>query len=231
MDAIDDPTRPVTTWHTHRDIRGFIRAEKDKFLRGYWRDLLQSQPNQIEILGEKNTLASILQPVAMEYCIPMTIGRGYSSLPPRNAMSQRFLASGKSKLVLLIVSDFDPDGETIAQSFAASMRDDFGITDIHAIKVALTAEQVARYALPPAMTAKKGSATYDAFVSRYGEHVFEVEALTPDQLQAELRTTIDAVIDTDAFNAELDREREDATYLASVRARVTATLRDLHLAA
>ena len=57
-------------------------------------------------------------------------------------MAQRFKKSGKDKLVLLMVSDFDPDGEEIAHSFARSMRDDFGVADIHPIKVALTAAQV-----------------------------------------------------------------------------------------
>lgn len=227
MEAIADETRPVVTWDVHRDCRGFIRRELDGFLKGYFRDLMQSQPNHVEILGEKNTLLSILRPVAMRYCIPLTVGRGYSSLPPRHALAERYRRGGREKLVLLIVSDFDPDGEEIAHSFARSMRDDFFVDNIHAIKVALTAEQVERYHLPPNMTAKEQSSNYKKFVARHGRQVFEVEALQPAQLQDELRRAIDAAIDVPAFNAELDREKQDAAYLSGVRTTVHKTLRGL----
>lgn len=227
MEAIADETRPVVTWDVHRDCRAFIRRELDGFLKNYFRNLMQSQPNHIEILGEKNTLLSILRPVAMRYCIPLTVGRGYSSLPPRHALAERYRRSGCEKLVLLIVSDFDPDGEEIAHSFARSMRDDFGVENIHAIKVALTAEQVARYRLPPNMTAKEQSANYKKFVARHGRQVFEAEALAPAQLQDELRRAIDAVIDVPAFNAELDREKQDAAYLSGVRTTVHKMLQGL----
>ena len=42
----------------------------------------------------------------------------------------------------LVLSDFDPEGEDIAHSFARSMRDDFGIDQIELVKVALTDRQV-----------------------------------------------------------------------------------------
>lgn len=144
-------------------------------------------------------------------------------------MEERFRRSGKSKLVLLIVSDFDPDGEEIAQSFARSMRDDFGVWSIHPIKVGLTAEQVERFKLPPNMLAKEKSANYRKFVERYGRNVFEVEALPPEVLQAELRAAIDSVIDVAAFNAELEREKQDAAYLAGVRKTVQTALQGLTL--
>jgi hypothetical protein len=99
----------------------------------------------------------------------------------------------------------------------------------HAVKVALTAEQVRRYALPPNMVAKESSPNYAKFVAKHGHNVFEVEALPPAQLQAELRQAIDAVIDRAAFNAELDREKQDAAYLAGVRATVHKTLQGMTL--
>jgi hypothetical protein len=141
FDCIHDPTREVETWDFATSIAPFVRRELEWFLKDYHRDLMQSQPNHVEILGEKNTVAGVLQPIAEEYCIPITTGRGYSSLPPRYQMSQRFKKSGKSKLILLVLSDFDPEGDNIPESFARSMRDDFGIQSIVPIKVALTYEQ------------------------------------------------------------------------------------------
>ncbi len=227
MQAIADTTRPVTTWNVYSSAQPFIRDEVAKCFKGYWRDVMRSQPNHIEIVGEKNTIESIIRPVAMQYRIPFTIGRGFCSLPPRAELASRFRQSGKERLVLLIVSDFDPEGEQIAESFARSMRDDFGIDSTVAFKVALTADQVEDYGLQPQLEAKRGSVNYKKFVERHGMDVFELEALDPDDLQEILGEAIDGVIDIDAFNAELDAEKADAEFLENTRRRVAVALKDV----
>ena len=224
FNAIADETRPVSVWGVHQDVQGFVRNELDSLLQNYWRDLLQSQPNHLELIIEKNTVLSVLRPVAAEYCLPLTSGRGYCSLPPRHAIAQRYRKSGKSKLLLLIVSDFDPDGQTIAASFARSMRDDFAIGNVEAVKVALTAEQVEQFKLPPGLKAKAGCSTRQAFVEAHGEHVYELEALSPADLQRLTRQAIDSVLDQSHFNAELDQEKQEAAELATIRRRVLAAV-------
>jgi predicted RNA-binding protein YlqC (UPF0109 family) len=218
MDDIIDETRPVKTWSAYRNSRDFISAHMQKFLNGYWRNLQQSQPDHIEILAEKNTIYSTVTQVAQEYCIPTTSLRGYSSIFPRYEMNQRYLRSGKQKLIILIVSDFDPDGEEIAQSFVRSMRDEFGTKDIHPVKVALTYDHIKRFDLVPNMEAKKSSAQYKKFFNRYGTNdVFEVEALRPEQLQMLLHEAIDSVMDLDSFNHEREQEARDAADIAAYR--------------
>jgi hypothetical protein len=97
--AIEDPTRKTVTWSMDKEPGTFIRRNLDEFLDGYSRDLQQSQPHHIEIIGEKNTIENCIRDVAMRYCIPYTLGRGYCSLDPRYKMTKRFKASGKSKLI------------------------------------------------------------------------------------------------------------------------------------
>jgi hypothetical protein len=101
--------------------------------------------------------------VAEEFGIPITSGRGFSSLPPRIAMKNRYETSGKEKLIIILVSDFDPSGEWIATSFARSMRDDFGL-DIHPFKAALTYEQVTTINLPPSVEIKMTGTHYKAWL-------------------------------------------------------------------
>jgi hypothetical protein len=227
-EAIGDPTRPFTKWNVYQDTRAFLRDQIDGFGKGYWRDLMQSQPNHIEIVGEKNTLGKVLNQVASTYCIPTTMGRGYASIDPRHDMEERFKQSGKEKLVVLIVSDFDPDGEQIAESFAQSMHSDFRIpiNRVHAIKVGLTLQQIKRHKLPVGGKAKKKSPNYKKFVRKYGTDVYEVEALDPVVLQRILTETIDRVIDTAAFNREVDAEKRDAVHLEGVRRMVCDLLKD-----
>ncbi len=227
--AIQDTTRPVTTWDVYSNPRLFIRSQLESLFKGYYRDLMQSQFHHIEIVVEKNSVEPILRSVAAQYTIPLTSGRGFCSSPPRHSMAERYIKSGKDKLIVLIVSDFDPCGESIAHSFARSMRDDFGVTKVHPIRVALTAEQIEQYDLPPFLKAKKGSSGYKKFVEKYGDDtVFELEALEPTDLQAILREAIDSVIDIDLFNKEVEAEVNDAVFLEGIRNTVHKALAEMN---
>jgi hypothetical protein len=216
MNAIGDKTRSIATWHMNRTAGLFIKNQIDTFLTGYCRDYQQSQPNHIEIVGEKNTIEGSIRPVALEHCIPYTIGRGFCSLPPRYEMSQRFKKSGKEKLIVLILSDFDPDGECIAHSFARSMRDDFGV-DVQAKQVCLTYDQVKERDLPQTFDIKKTSPRYKAFSRKYGDRAHELEAISSAERSRLLTVAIEEVLDIDAYNAELEAEEEDAAKIERLR--------------
>ncbi len=227
MQDIIDETRPFKNWSAFRNSGDFINRHMQNFLSGYWRNLQQSQPHHIEILAEKNTIYSTINQVAKEYCLPTTSLRGYGSIYPRYEMTQRYFRSGKEKLIILIVSDFDPDGEEIARSFARSLRDEFEITDIHPIKVALTHDHIERFNLVPNMEAKKTSSQYKKFYDRYGtDDVFEVEALRPAQLQELLKEAIDSVMDVELFNQEREQEMTDAADIEAYRDTILKYIRD-----
>jgi ParB-like chromosome segregation protein Spo0J len=225
MAAIADPTRPVSLWDVHESPSSFFDQELENFLKGYRRNLQQSQPNHFEIVGEKMTVQSTLEPVAGRFNIPLTIGRGFSSLEPRFKLAQRFKASGKQRLILFVLSDFDPSGKEISQSFARSLRDDFSIANIELLQVALSAEQISRFSLPPMMEAKTSDSRAAKFIEEFGSAVYELEALPPETLQAELTRSIESVLDTRAFNLELDAERNDAVYLDQARQRAHIALK------
>jgi hypothetical protein len=224
FNAIADPTRTVTNWKTHREPSTFLKSEFDDFLKGYHRNLQQSQPCHIEIVGEKNTIEGSIKSVASEYRVPYTLGRGYCSLDPRYKMYKRFRDSGKSRLIVLVMSDFDPEGEDIAHSFARSMRDDFGVASIVAKKVCLTHEQVLERDLPQTFDIKKNSSRYKKFAKKYGDRAHELEALPPEERSRLLTEAIDSVLDIDAYNAEVKAEQEDAARIAVMRAKAVAAL-------
>jgi len=218
-DAITDETRPTSGTCFTKDIAQFIDLENYRYLRGYRRDLLQSQPDHVELVIEKLTLQGIVQPIANKFCLPMTIGRGYCSIEPRYEIVQRFKRSGKDRLKLIVCADFDPDGDEIAHSFARSIRDDFGIEDFVAVKGMLRRDQIAKWNLPPNFeSAKKTSSNYTTFVSRYkSETVWELEAIPPTVLQQSLTESIESAIDLDLFNQELERERQDSVELQAIK--------------
>jgi hypothetical protein len=191
----------------------------DEFCKGYWRDLMQGQAVHVEIVGEKLTIEGIVRPVAMRFCVPYTIGRGYSSLPPRKAMYDRFLKSGKARLVILFLSDHDPEGWDIAETFTKSMRDDFGVENVVGIKVGLKPEQVRQLGLPPNADAKQSSSRFKKFAARFGPAAYELEAAPPPTLERWLDEAVRSVIDIQLFNAQVQAEKQDsATVVAFKRA-------------
>lgn len=230
MDSIDDETRPVTLWKVFNNTTDFIGNQLAGFLKGYYGNLLKSQPHHYELLGEKNTCNIVLERVASRYRIPLTSGRGYASLPPRHKMAERYRSSGKDKLILFVVSDFDPDGEEICRAFGRSLRDDFGIKDVQTVKLALTYEQTQEFDLPPALDAKTDSPQFRKFFERYGSSdVWELEAMPPELLEKTVTEGIESVINSDLLNAELRAERENMSRLSEIRKEVHEMMRSTDL--
>ena len=218
MDAIEDSTRPIQLGGGFSTAENYVRQQTENFLCGYTRNLMQGQPHHIEIILEKNALRAVIESVASEYCIPITTSRGYSSIGPRHDVATRYKRSGKTGLVLLMLTDFDPDGEQIAASFANSLFSDFGIGGIKPIKVALTAEDVKAYDLPSDMDAKVTSPNYQKFLKKFkSTKVVELDAAPVKLLQSKLREAIDSVIDVVEFNAQVEQEAQDCAHIEAHR--------------
>ncbi len=226
MRAIEDGTRPIQLGGGFETLEQFVGQETENFLVSYSRDLMQGQPHHIEIILEKNALRSIIESVARKYCIPVTTTRGYSSLSPRFELVQRFLRSGKPKLILLMLTDFDPDGEQIAQSFARSLRDDFGLKNVHPVKVALTANDVRNHDLPSDMDAKPSSPNYKKFIKKYGVKAVELDAAPVDLLKSSLESAIQSFLDMEEYQAQIDLEAKDAVKIEVQRQLLFSSIGD-----
>ncbi len=226
MRAIEDGTRPIQLGGGFETLEQFVGQETENFLVSYSRDLMQGQPHHIEIILEKNALRSIIESVARKYCIPVTTTRGYSSLSPRFELVQRFLRSGKPKLILLMLTDFDPDGEQIAQSFARSLRDDFGLKNVHPVKVALTANDVRNHDLPSDMDAKPSSPNYKKFIKKYGVKAVELDAAPVDLLKSSLESAIQSFLDMEEYQAQIDLEAKDAVKIEVQRQLLFSSISD-----
>lgn len=225
IESIEDVTRPVLEGGGFDTVGQYINQEVDNFLTGYHRNLQQGQPHHVEIILEKNALRNVIESVAKEYYIPITTTRGYASIPPRYEVFRRYRQSGKPKLILLYLTDFDPDGDEIAASFSRSMRDDFNITNIQSFKVALNSDDVDEYDLPSDMDAKKSSVNYKKFFARYGSNrAVELDAAPVELLQDKLRDEIESVLDMEEFNAQIELQESES---AEIQARRTIVFKAL----
>jgi hypothetical protein len=230
--AIDDLTRPVDLNAAFTNTSHFLRHEFGNFLKGYWRDRLQSQPYHIEIVAEKLTVQTILAEVAREFTMPLSISRGMNTLAPKKSIYDRYLRSQKRGLKLLVVTDLDPAGETIALDLVKSFRRDFELNNIEveAFKVALTIEQVEHFELQPSMEAKESSPTYRSFVDKYGiTDAYELEAMDPGDLADTLTEAIKDVLDIDLYNQELEAEEKDSSQIIAIQQQATEFFKTLKL--
>jgi hypothetical protein len=94
-DVIDDETRPATVWDVHEDLQSYYDEVFETLFDDYSRDLLQSQSAHFELVVEKNTLLNVLRPVASEFTMPISFGRGQCSTPPLWKIAKRYRSSGK----------------------------------------------------------------------------------------------------------------------------------------
>jgi hypothetical protein len=229
--AFDDPTRPLKDFRAFGNVRQFIRQEADRFCDGYWRDYLQSQPNHIEVICEKNTIYHMVLRVTSEYQIPTSSGRGFSSIDPWHDLFERYESSGKDRLIVIVLSDFDPEGEMIPHVGGRTLRDDFGVDadKLTIIKAGVTREQIGRYKLPSQNFAKETSSNHEWFVGRNGgdDAVYELEALKPADMLRDLEYVVKSVIEVDLFERELAAERQEAVYLDAAKAKALRALKGL----
>jgi hypothetical protein len=95
-----------------------------------------------------------------------------------------------------------------SEEFAQRLRDYFHIENVDARSVALTQDRVDEYALPIGGSIDaKDDVNKETFRAAYGEDIYEVEALEPSDLVEIVERAIEQMIDIDAYNDEIERER------------------------
>ncbi|WP_161603339.1 ParB N-terminal domain-containing protein [Blastopirellula marina] len=226
MESIDDATRPQVYHRGFDNVSHFVQTEVENFLSGYHRDRQADQPRHIEILGEKNTLMVMLKRVASEYHIPLSLARGFCSLPVWRNMSERFRRSGKESMVLLIVSDFDPEGLELADDAIRSLRQAPWNIPVEGHRVAVERYQVDELGLAADFNAAKPtSSRFKSFVSRTGsDQSWECESLPPDYLIEQLKAAVEANLDMETFRKVLEQERSDCDELLAIKRQIAGEL-------
>jgi hypothetical protein len=225
-ESMHDPTRPRTAWRQWDDVGGYMQEQLAGFMKTYKRNLIQSQPAHIELVVEKITVQDIAERAAHYYHVPVGVGRGYTSTTDLNDTADRYWASGKDRMVLLIAGDLDPEGENIPETWGACLRDEHGIEGLTVVKVGVNPDQVTRYNLSP-LPIKDKSSRAESFAEAHGKNVYELEAFEPQQLQNIIRDAIRDVLDLDLFREEQRRESEDARVLVACNKQVNELLKGL----
>lgn len=201
--ALIDRTRAIhraTTFAGPADARDWLAAI-------YRRDRTEGQLVSLYLGVEKNGLVAQLDAWFGGHGIPILALGGYASQTYVDAIRADVDAQGRPA-VLLYAGDFDPSGEDIDRDFLARA----GCFD-EVVRVALTAEQVRRHALPP-QPGKVADPRAGAFVARHGALVqVELDALPPEELRALYQAAVDRFLDTSAYARVLRAEARERSSL------------------
>ena len=220
-EAIDDSTRTVTHHIGFRTVTEFIEEEMYEFLLGYNLNKQYDQPIHIEVLVEKNTLVNIAKPIVWRYYVPMTSGRGFAGPSVWRKMAERFEESGKKKMALLILSDYDPEGLVLADDAIRSLRDLWELP-VKYHRIGVTREQIEELHLQQDFNLiKPGTPNCKNFVKRTGgTTTWECEALEPEYIKQQIEQAIQANLNMEIFKANQAKEREDSKEIHRIRTEI-----------
>ena len=223
-EALEDRSRILMSASGWKNSAHFVETERGQFLRGYRRDLLQRQGIALEVWIEKDALAAIVHRVAFEYCVPVVVARGFSSVSfvhecRRRVLSHRDLGR---RTVLLYFGDLDPSGWAMLPTMLETLQEEMGLGNLVEGKhCALTPEQVEEHELPHNPDAlKKTDTRAQRYIEQFGDLAVELDALPPSVLEEVVRQNIESELDLDLFRAEQEAEATDVLDIEDRRERV-----------
>jgi hypothetical protein len=169
------------------------------------------QEEYAELWVEKDALASVLKPLANEYHVTLMVNRGYSSASAMKASADRIQEAANDRpTTIYYLGDLDPSGEDMVRDIDTRL-EEFGV-DVFVHKLALTMEQVEEHE-PPPNYAKLTDPRAEAFIERYGNNSWEVDALPPAVLSELIRDAFGGIVDAELMSAVVAQEEQDKTRL------------------
>jgi hypothetical protein len=205
--AIEDRIRQPRTVSEFKNLDELVDAALAAYRLPRW----GGQKYYVELWVEKDALAGVLEPLAREFHVTMMVNRGYSSQSAMYDSAARFIEPSRPG-ILFYLGDHDPSGEDMVRDIADRL-DMFG-ADVAVNKLALTMAQVRQYN-PPPNPAKITDPRAKAYITKFGDSSWEVDALPPNILTQIIRTAFRGVVNVSMMNEVKNQETTDKAKLRS----------------
>lgn len=167
-------------------------------------DLLQFQPQHVEVICEAGGMVPQLERVARPYGVAVRSSGGFDSTTVKHQLGKTYGALGKP-ITVLHIGDHDPSGEHICSNLAedvGAFAAGYGCKSMQVLRVAITPEQQATFDLPTAPPKSTDRRSFDS------DFTVQAEALPPDQLAAIVRDAIEQQLDLAALDLALAQQEE-----------------------
>lgn len=210
-DAIEDRGREPSTPSEWDNLTGLTNSALQSYRLPRW----AGQDTRVELWVEKQALAGVLAPIAREFHATLMVNKGYSSASAMKESAERIMnkqdeEENGTTAVILYLGDHDPSGEDMVRDIDARLQE-FGVEFLTVEKVALTIAQVRQYN-PPPNPAKVTDPRARAYIEKFGDESWEVDALPPNVLTRLIRASFLKHIDVNKMDSvklreELDKKR------------------------
>ena len=206
-EMIEDRGRETVANSHWTSPASILRSAAYSFKMDRWK----GQENYVEVFVEKDALSGILLPVCRQLDVSLTANKGYSSSSAMYEASKRLLDAALQgrNVHIIYLGDHDPSGidmtRDIRERFALFTRED---VDFELHRLALNWDQVEMWS-PPENPAKETDSRYEAYVGKFGESSWELDAVEPATLAGLVRDQVDELIDQEPW---LEVERQERRY-------------------
>jgi len=156
---------------------------------------------------EKDALSRLVSRVGNRYSVRTFPTRGYPSYSYVQTMANYMQTRlGGKPTIVLYFGDFDPSGVDIERDLEDRLGR-YGATEYKVKRIALTADQIKQYNLPP-MPVKRSDARAEGFMAEHGDKSVELDALDPNLLQDTVEKAILDNISVRKWNARVRKIEE-----------------------
>src|SRR5512135_2093627 len=178
-EVIEDRNREPDSPSEWVSIDSLVNAALRSFRLPRW----EGQEYYVEVWVEKAALAGVLSPITYRHHVTLMVNRGYSSASAMKESAERMMfhcSDDERRPILLYLGDHDPSGEDMVRDVRDRLIE-FGVERLEVHKLALTMDQIKKFR-PPPNPAKWTDSRAAAYVEKFGEQSWELDALPPREL-------------------------------------------------
>jgi hypothetical protein len=211
-ELLEDRVRTVEklpSWASPTDIM-------ESAVNQYRENLWAGQDRRVHLRIEKDALIGVIQPVCERWRVPYVACRGNTSQSEAYAAGKLLRAQidrGLNPLVLYL-GDHDPSGIDMTRDNIERLSM-FAGEDIEVRRIALNFDQIEEYRLP-GNPAKLTDSRAGAYIARFGNESWELDALKPSLMESLIEREIKAAIDLDLWGEAKAAEEHNQRILEAI---------------
>lgn len=210
-DAIVDRTRNLQSNAHWNDPSDMVSSCANQFVVDKW----DNQKWRPEVWIEKDALVGVIEGACDELDVPYFSCRGYTSQSEMWSAARRLKRYGLADQTPFIIhlGDHDPSGIDMTRDIFDRMTMFMGGLEVR--RIALNMNQIEELG-PPPNPAKVTDSRAEAYMDKFGDESWELDALEPSYIDRIIREAIDEVRDPELWAEQEEREADGRAKLKFV---------------